>query len=46
MLWHGRPNGCGLWLPEDKRLIFGMDWKNVVAYETKSMGGLRPSEEK
>ena len=39
MLWHGRPNGCGLWLPEDKRLIFGMDWKNVVVYETKSMGG-------
>ena len=19
MLWHGRPNGCGVWLPEDKK---------------------------
>ena len=26
MLWHGRPCGCGLWLPEDKKkLIFSMD---------------------
>ena len=32
MLWHGRPYGCGLWLPEDKKLICGMKGKNVVAY--------------
>ena len=30
MLWHGRQNGCGSWLPEDKK--DGMKGKNVVAY--------------
>ena len=33
MLWHGRPNGFGLWLPEVKKAnICGMEGKNVVAY--------------
>ena len=32
MMWHGIPNGCGLWLPEDKKLICGMKGENVVAY--------------
>ena len=22
MLWHGRPNGCGSWLAEDKYAMF------------------------
>jgi len=32
MLWHGRPNGCGLNLPEEKKLIFGVEGGNIVAY--------------
>ena len=32
MLWHGRPNGCGSWLPKDKKIIIsGMEGKEVVA---------------
>jgi len=32
MLWHGRPYGCGSWLPEDKKkIICGMEGENVVA---------------
>jgi len=29
---HGRPNGCGSWRPEDKKLIYGMKEKNVRAH--------------
>jgi len=25
MLWHVRPMGCGLWLPEDKKLKRGTE---------------------
>ena len=33
MLWHGRPYGCGLKLPEDKKAtICGVEGENVVAY--------------
>ena len=32
MLWHGRPYGCGLWLPEDKKGTMWYGMENVVAY--------------
>ena len=31
MLWHGRLNGCGLLLPEDKQADICHRWKNAVA---------------
>ena len=31
-LWHGRPNGCGSWLPEDKNDKCAMEEENVVSY--------------
>ena len=27
-MWHGRPTGCGLWLPEDKKANVG--WKGKL----------------
>ena len=32
MLWHGGPNVCGLWLPEDKKANMWHGRENVVAY--------------
>ena len=32
MLWHGRPNSFGLWLPEDKKANMRHGRENIVAY--------------
>ena len=34
MLWHGIPNSCGLWLPEDKKADMWHGRGNSVAQKT------------